>query len=106
MGEPCNDLFSVLLLLLGIFPLGRNTFTGTESTNINANAHITAPRKISVLWIIAGRRAIVFAIGEIFEKGRELFARRSAVWHIESRGQPDPVVHRNPRVLHVDSIGR
>src|SRR5439155_2495390 len=70
------------------------------------HAHIAPPCEVSMLGIIARRRAIVFAIGQIFKQGRELLTRLRAVRHVESRSQPDAVFHGNPRLLHAHSVRR
>ena len=53
MCQPRNHLLSVLLLLLGIFSFWRSTFARAKATDIDAHAHITAARKVSMLRIIA-----------------------------------------------------
>ena len=40
------------------------------------------------------------------EQGRELLARFCAVRHIECRRKAHAIFHRNPRLLHADSIDR
>src|SRR3984957_16451622 len=64
--QPCDHLFSIDLLLLGVFAFGRGAFTRTEAANVDAHADVAAPREISMLWIIPCRRAIVFAVWQIF----------------------------------------
>src|SRR3984957_14627443 len=82
MSKPRDHLLAIDLFLLGIFALRWTDFTRAESTNIHAPACISAPRKICVLRIIAGSRAVIFAIRKVFEQGRELLARFRSLRHI------------------------
>ena len=106
MRQPGDHLLAVDLLLLGIFALGWNAFACAESANIDAHAHVSTPREIRVLGIVARGRAVIFAIRQIFEQGGELLAGLRAVGHVESCRQANAILHRNPRLLHAHSVGR
>ncbi len=104
MREPCDDLLTVLLLLLGVFAFGRSAFTSPESTDVNPNAHVTAASEVGVLGIILRGSAVKLAIRKIFEQGGKFIARLSSLRHIQGCGQPDPVLHWDPRRLHLHLI--
>src|ERR1700679_564932 len=88
MREPCNYLLSIFLLLLGVLTLWRYTFTCSETANVDAYAHVATMRKIRMLAVIFRCRAVVFAIWQILQSGRELLIRLRSIWHVERRCQP------------------
>src|ERR1700691_203298 len=101
---PRDHLLSIHLLLLGIFPLRRRAFTRAKPANVHPHAHIPTPRKISMLRVIASRRAIIFAIRQIFQQGWELLSVLCPVRHVKRCRQPNPIFHWNPRLLHANAV--
>ena len=66
MRQPIDDLFSILLLLLRVLALRRNSLAGSKSANVYAYAYITSPRKICVLRIVSCRSSIKRVAVEIW----------------------------------------
>src|SRR5579863_6853241 len=106
MSKPRDDLFAVLLLLLGVFAFRRNSFTGAEAANVDTHADVSAPGEICVLGIIPRGGTVIFAIGKVLEQGREFLFRFSPTGYVQRRRQADSIFHRNPRLLHAYSVNR
>src|SRR3954470_23595301 len=106
MCEPRNHLLSILLFPLGVFALRRCALTGAESTNIYPYAHVPSTRKVGVLGIILRSGAVVLAIGKIFEQSGKLLAPFCTLRDVQRGGEAYAIIHRNPRLLHTDSVHR
>src|SRR6202008_4180625 len=68
--QAVNYLLAVNLFLFGVLPVRRTALARTETTNVDACAHVSAAREISIGWIVARGGAVVFAVGEVVEQGR------------------------------------
>src|SRR5262249_14980948 len=82
MGEPCDYLLSVALLLFGILAVSRSAFTVAKTADVDTRADISSTREVCVFRIVAGGHGIIFSVGQVVEQGGKLFARLCAVRHV------------------------
>src|ERR1700738_3441044 len=106
MCQPGNDLLAINLLLLGVLTLGRSAFAGAKAADVHPHADVSPPSEIGMLRIVAGRRAIIFPIRQVFQQGREFLFRPGSVRSVERSGKSDAVFHWNPGLLHTNFVKR
>src|SRR5271156_1524755 len=88
--EPRYYFYPVLLLLIGLFTVGRHAFARAGAANIYTRGDVAASHKIRMQIPIARERPIILAVRQVFENRGKFLARprrgKRAIRHIKVNG--------------------
>src|ERR1700732_1858886 len=94
LGKPIDYLKAILLFLVGVFAVGRISFTRARAANVHTRGNVATFYEIRMELPITRQGPIVFAVRQIFQDRWEFFAvlgvRRGwldrSAWHVKIHG--------------------